>query len=98
MTMSNLRLAKIVAFILELALAIPFIGGTIVLSTGYTVLGVAFVVHVIVFILALKLYGSKAGSVLGIVTSLLAWIPLVGWALHAITAVVYGIELLTKRE
>lgn len=98
MKMSNLRLAKIIALIFEAALAVPLIGGTIVIGTGYAVLGVAFFIHLVVFILSLKLYGAKLGSILGMVTSVIAWIPVIGWLFHAITAIVYAIEVLAKKE
>ena len=72
----------------EAALAIPFIGGGFVVSTGYTALGVMFVLHAVTLFFCFREYSPKSGSILGIITSLLAWIPLIGWALHLLTAIV----------
>lgn len=72
----------------ELLLAIPFIGGTFVISTGYTALGVMFLLHAVTLFFCFREYSSKSGSILGIITSLVAWIPLIGWAMHLLTAAV----------
>ncbi|RNF39462.1 hypothetical protein [Planococcus salinus] len=72
----------------EAFLAIPFIGGGFVLSTGYGVLGVMFVLHAVTLFFCFREFSPKSGPILGLITSLLAWIPLVGWALHLITAIV----------
>ena len=72
----------------ELFLAIPFIGGGFVISTGYAPLGIMFVLHAITLFFCFKEYSPKSGSILGIITSGLAWIPLIGWALHLLTAIV----------
>lgn len=96
--MSNLRIAKIIALIFQVVLAIPVLGGSIVILSGYSALGAAFVIHLVVFILALKNNGAKLGSIFGIVTSLIAWIPGIGWLFHTITAVFYAVEVLTRRE
>lgn len=72
----------------EAFLAIPVIGGSVVLSTGYSVLGVMFVLHAITLFFAFREYSPKSGSILGLVTSALAWIPLLGWAMHLVTAAV----------
>ena len=72
----------------EAFLAIPFLGGGIVVSTGYTALGVMFVLHAITLFFCFREFSPKSGSILGIITSLLAWIPFIGWALHLLTAAV----------
>lgn len=72
----------------EAFLAIPFIGGGFVISTGYAPLGIMFVLHAITLFFCFKEYSPKFGSILGIITSALAWIPVIGWALHLLTAIV----------
>ena len=96
--MSTLKVAKVVALIYQAVLAIPFVGGSIVLSSGWGALGLGFVIHAIVFILALKSGGAKVASIIGMVTNALAWIPILGWFMHLVTAVAYVIELLTRKE
>lgn len=96
--MSNLRVAKIIALIFQVIIAIPILGGTIVISTGYGALVLGFVIHAVVLVLALKNNGAKLGAIFGMVTSVIAWIPFVGWAFHTITAVIYALEVLTRKE
>lgn len=85
--MSASRILKWVTGSFELILAIPLIGGTLVISSGYTVLGLMFILHIVTLVLSSKNREPMYGSILGIITSLLAWIPLVGWVLHLLTAI-----------
>ncbi|MDH6370772.1 hypothetical protein M2444_002557 [Paenibacillus sp. PastF-3] len=71
----------------EIILAIPFLGAAIVMFSGYSVLGLMFILHLVTLIVSSKNQESIYGSVLGIITSLLAWIPFVGWGLHLITGI-----------
>ncbi|WP_425024022.1 hypothetical protein [Planococcus ruber] len=72
----------------EAFLAIPIIGGSVVVSTGYGVLGVMFVLHAITLFFCFREYSPKAGSIFGIITSLISWIPILGWAMHLLSAIV----------
>lgn len=81
-----------IAGLAEAFLAIPFIGGGFVLSTGYSVLGIMFVFHAITLFFCFREFSPKSGPILGLITSLLAWIPLVGWVLHLVTAIVLFIN------
>ncbi|MGO1060639.1 hypothetical protein ACTL32_16040 [Planococcus sp. FY231025] len=72
----------------EALLAIPFIGGGFVVSTGYAALGVMFVLHAVTLFFCFREYSPKSGSILGIITSLVAWFPLIGWVMHLLTAAV----------
>ncbi|WP_083553659.1 hypothetical protein [Planococcus versutus] len=72
----------------EAFLAIPLIGGGFVISTGYSVLGVMFVLHAITLFFSFREYSPKSGSILGVITSTIAWIPGIGWVFHLITAAV----------
>ncbi|WP_159884642.1 hypothetical protein [Paenibacillus puerhi] len=77
----------LISAILEAILGIPFLGGTIVISMGYSPLGIMFILHVITLALALREQGPKLGSIVGILTSLIAWIPFVGMVMHILTAI-----------
>lgn len=78
---------------LELILAIPLIGGTIVMGSAYVALGIMLALHVITLVVASQSGTGKAGSILGILTSALAWIPLVGWILHLLTCIFLLVDL-----
>lgn len=67
-------------------------GGAIVMGTGYSALGFMLVLHAVTLILSLRNQEAIYGSVWGVLTSLLAWIPFVGWALHLIAAILLMIS------
>ncbi|WP_068777169.1 hypothetical protein [Paenibacillus sp. FJAT-26967] len=85
--MTGSRVMKWISGGLELGLAIPFIGGAFVLASGYTVLAFMFILHVITLVLSSRNREPNYGSILGIVTSLLAWVPFLGWILHLLSAI-----------
>ncbi|WP_078381352.1 hypothetical protein [Sutcliffiella halmapala] len=77
---------------LEAFLAIPIIGGITVLSLAYAPLGILLVLHIITLVFSVQDGEKKHGSIWGIVTSCLAWIPILGWALHTVTAILLMID------
>jgi len=70
-------------------MAIPIIGAFFVIGYGYTPLAIAFILHVVALVLSVKENRSKAPSILGMITSVIAIIPFVGMTMHFITAIVY---------
>jgi hypothetical protein len=72
---------------LELFLAIPILGALVVMGSYYTVLGAMLVLHIVTLVLSKQNNEPIYGSVLGIITSLVAWIPLVGWILHLLSGI-----------
>ena len=85
--MSVSRILKWVTGGLEALLGIPFVGGTIVVSLLWTPLAVMLVLHIGTLILTKKDGGKTTGSILGIVTSCIGWIPFLGMVMHIISAV-----------
>ncbi|WP_438434020.1 hypothetical protein [Gorillibacterium sp. sgz500922] len=79
---------KLVTGLIELVLGIPIVGGLIVLSSGWSVLGIMLIFHIVTLIVSNQERTGGLGSVCGIVTSCLAWIPFLGMLLHLATAVV----------
>jgi hypothetical protein len=92
--LSGFKILALIALIFELLLAIPVVGGTIVIGTAYIALAVTLIVHIAALVFAPK--GNKFAPVFGIVTSLLAWIPFLGWVLHVIAFVLYVVALIKK--
>ncbi|MGG1396774.1 hypothetical protein ABE288_02805 [Bacillus salipaludis] len=90
--MSPSKVLKWVTGGLEALLGIPILGGTIVLSLAWTPLGIMLVLHIITLVLSKKDGGAAMGSILGIVTSCIAWIPIVGMIMHIITAIVLMVD------
>lgn len=94
--MSLSRLMKFVTGGMEAFLGIPIIGGLFVISTGYTALFVMLALHVITLLICSRENVSRLGSLIGIVTSCLAWIPFIGMVLHIISAIVLLLSALTQ--
>ncbi|MGY3716962.1 hypothetical protein ACWE42_15720 [Sutcliffiella cohnii] len=90
--MSASRILKWVTGGLEAFLGIPIIGGTFVLSFLWTPLAVMLALHITTLVIGNKEGKSSSGSVLGIVTSCIAWIPIVGMIMHIITAIILMLD------
>ncbi|NGP45236.1 hypothetical protein G4V62_09830 [Bacillaceae bacterium SIJ1] len=90
--MQRYRLMKLISGIYEALLGIPILGGLIVVGFLYTPLFVGLILHVITLAIARKEGGPTAGSLFGIVTSCIAWIPFVGMIMHIISAFVLIFE------
>ncbi|MBY9080021.1 hypothetical protein KIH86_21175 [Paenibacillus sp. HN-1] len=91
--MSSLgKLFKWGTFAYEAFLALPIIGGAFVVANAWVPLGIAFLLHVVAIAVLYNERGRVAGNVLGVITSIIAFIPIIGWIMHGITALVLLIE------
>ncbi|MFC7750563.1 hypothetical protein ACFQWB_11570 [Paenibacillus thermoaerophilus] len=73
---------------LELLWGFPVLGGLLVINFLWTPLALMFVLHIITFVVCSREGLSRTGSTIGVVTSLIAWIPFVGMVMHLITGAV----------
>ncbi|MER2090064.1 MAG: hypothetical protein ABS920_10015 [Sporosarcina sp.] len=89
---------KWVTAIAEGFLAIPLIGGLYVISSGYSILGIMFVLHAITLLLSIREGQGKAASILGLVTSVVSAIPFIGWFMHLITAGALFLSAITSKR
>ncbi|KAB7706618.1 hypothetical protein F9802_10500 [Bacillus aerolatus] len=71
---------------MEAVLGVPIIGASIIVGNLWAPLGFMAVMHIITLLLALSAGRSLTGSILGIITSVIGWIPFVGMFMHIITA------------
>lgn len=85
--MSTSRILKWVTGALEALLGIPVLGGAIIVSLLWTPLLIMLILHIITLVLTKKDGGASTGSILGIVTSCIGWIPVVGMIMHILSAV-----------
>ena len=90
--MSASRVLKWVTGGLEAFLGIPFFGGAFILSLAWTPLAVMLALHIVTLVIAKRDGGGSPGSVLGIITSCIGWIPIVGMIMHIITAIFLMID------
>lgn len=89
---------KWITGIAEAFLAIPIIGGAFVIGSGYSALGVMFVLHTITLILSIRDMNGKGASILGLVTSVVSVIPVIGWFMHLITSGALFISAITSHS
>jgi hypothetical protein len=88
----------LVTGIMEAILGIPVLGGALVIFSGYTALFIALVLHIVTLVLCSQNNRPITGSILGIVTSVLAWIPVLGMIMHIATAIVLLMAATKKVE
>ncbi|OZU88396.1 hypothetical protein CIL03_12175 [Virgibacillus indicus] len=86
--MSLSRIMKLITGIFEGLLGFPILGGLYIMSQGWMPLLVMLILHIITLVLTKNDRGASAGSILGIITSCIAWIPIVGMIMHILTAIV----------
>lgn len=86
--MSTSKILKWVSGGLEGLLGVPVLGGTIVIGLVWTPLAMMLILHIVTLVFTKKEGGSTTGSILGIVTSCLAWIPFVGMIMHIVSAII----------
>ncbi|WP_053363861.1 hypothetical protein [Bacillus sp. FJAT-27251] len=84
--MSTATTLKWFTGVFEALLGIPFLGGAFIISNGWTPLFIMLVLHIVTLFFSFKEMQNKYGSILGIVTSVIGWIPVVGMIMHIITA------------
>jgi hypothetical protein len=90
-----LKLSTILKWVsggLEAFLGIPILGGIVILSLAYTPLFFMAALHIVTLIFSVLEGKKKSGSILGIITSCIAWIPFVGMTMHIITGIVLLID------
>jgi hypothetical protein len=81
---------------LEAILGIPILGGSIVIGLGWTPLLVMLIFHILVLVLSKKVGVKAHGNILGIVTSAIGWIPIVGMFMHMLSALFILIDAARK--
>lgn len=90
--MSIVTLLKWVTGGIEAFLGIPLVGGMFILSSAWATLGVMLVLHLVTLVLSIKNEKVSVGSIFGILASMLGVIPIVGWFLHVLTAIILIID------
>ncbi|MDN4524731.1 hypothetical protein [Fictibacillus fluitans] len=82
----------------EALLGFPVVGGAIVLSFAWTPLVLALALHIATLVFASKEGTAKHGSIMGIITSCIAWIPFVGMIMHIITAILLMVDAYKQED
>ena len=87
---------KIIAAVIEVVFAIPILGGSIIMGFLYFPLIVALALHILNFLLCKKEGSKTLGSGLGVFTSIIGIIPVLGWTMHLITSIVLMKEFMEE--
>lgn len=85
--MSVSRILKWVSGGCEAFLAIPIVGGTFVVGLYWSPLFIMLILHIVTLVLTKRDGGPATGSILGIITSCVGWIPILGWIMHVLSAI-----------
>ncbi|HLS09898.1 hypothetical protein [Lentibacillus sp.] len=96
--MSLSRIMKWITGGCEAFLGIPIIGGSFILSTAWGALFVMFILHIVTLFIARNEKGNLTGSILGMVTSFVGVIPIIGMIMHIITAIILIIDAATNEH
>lgn len=91
-------ITTLIAFLYEAFLAIPILGGTTVLASGYATIWIALILHAIVLIVRMGTTQSKIVPIIAIFLTCFTWFPLLGWAIHLCIALLYFADLLLGRN
>lgn len=89
---------QLVGAIYETILAIPIVGGMIIMGWYWIPLVLAVVYHSITLVYTMKENGSKVGPILGVITGVIGVVPLLGWSMHVVTAVFLYVGALKPEE
>lgn len=83
--------------IYETILAIPLLGGLIIISFAWTPLAIALAGHIVALVFSVEYNKKKTGPIIGIVASVLGIIPFVGMILHILAAIFNYREAFTDK-
>lgn len=83
---------KWIAFGYEAFLAIPIVGGLFILANSWTPLLIAGILHVVAIVLLNKKKVPLLGNVVGLLGAILGAIPVIGWLLHFVSAIILLVE------
>ena len=94
--MQKNRSFKLASAIGETILGIPVLGGSIVLGLAWIPLFIMLALHIITLVFSVKENSDKYGSIVGIVTSSLGWIPFLGMVMHIASAILLWVSFSKK--
>ncbi len=86
------RILKWVTGGLEAFWGIPIFGGVMVAGLYWTPLIFMLVFHIVALVITIQVNRKKTGHILGIITSCVGWIPIVGMVMHILSAIFLMLE------
>lgn len=92
MSRQMINILKWVSGGIEALLGIPVLGGTIILSMAWVPLFIMLAFHIIIVVFSYKAGIKANGNILGIVTSVVGFIPGIGMIMHLLSAVLILVD------
>ena len=92
---ANLKTSTLLKWItggLEVLLGIPFLGASIIVLFLWFPLMMMLALHIVTLIMSVKDNTNKHGSILGIITSIVGFIPIVGMIMHLVTGILLLVD------
>ncbi|WKB36571.1 hypothetical protein QS257_05895 [Terrilactibacillus sp. S3-3] len=86
------RILKWVSGGLEAFWGIPVIGGFMIIGMAWLPLPMMLALHIVTVVFSVKENKAITGNILGIITSCIGWIPVIGMIMHIISAIFILIE------
>ncbi|MDG5473357.1 hypothetical protein P6709_16595 [Jeotgalibacillus sp. ET6] len=77
---------------LEAFFAIPIIGGTVIITLSWAPLWIMLGLHIVTLIFSVKEFEKRTGSIVGIVASVIGFIPLAGFIMHVAASIILLID------
>jgi len=77
---------------LEVFLGIPIIGGMFIVSLRWAPLWIMLILHIVTLVFSIRENERSHGSILGIITSVVGFVPFVGMVMHIITGIVLLVD------
>ncbi|HEX6595106.1 MAG TPA: hypothetical protein VF095_11105 [Bacillota bacterium] len=77
---------------LEAFWGIPVLGGVLIISLAWLPLLFMLMLHIVTLIFSTQEKENIHGSIVGVITSCLGWIPFVGMTMHIISAILLMID------
>jgi hypothetical protein len=94
---NTVKILKIVSGGLEAFWGIPVLGGAMIVSMVWIPLIVMLALHIVTLIFSVKTGVKRTGPILGIITSAIGWIPVVGMVMHILSAIFLLIEGINQK-
>ncbi|KIL46816.1 hypothetical protein [Jeotgalibacillus campisalis] len=77
---------------LEAFFAIPFIGGIVIVSLSWAPLWIMLGLHIVTLIFSIRELEARTGSIVGIVASVIGFVPFVGFIMHIAASIILLID------
>lgn len=91
-------LPTVVGLLYELFFAVPILSDIVTWSSGFSTIGIAFVIHCIILACRIATKDSKIVPIIAIVATIFTIIPILNWFIHGFIAILYFVDVFIGRR